>query len=119
MVIVNKIHMMKYLVIAFSMLLLFTGCGGTKTGPTTLADGQKGMVVKGRVMKHEVVTGSLLLKTPKGEEVTVTITDTTEEKDFDSKGERIQGGTSVEVIYLQNDPAKSAVSVRKLPKGGC
>ena len=118
MVIVNKIHMMKYFVVVFSMLFFFAGCG-TKSGPVTLSDGQKGMVVKGRVMKHEVVTGSLLLKTPEGDEVTVTITDTTEEKDFDSKGGKIQGGTSVEVIYLQNDPAKPAVSVRKLPKGGC
>ena len=108
---------MKYLVIVFGILFFFAGCSA-KSNIVTLSNGQQAMKVKGKVVSIGVETGMLVIKLAKGEELRVAFTDSTVKMNFGSMGE-IQKGKPLEVVYLLNNPANPAVSIKKLQEASC
>ena len=114
----NTAHLIKYLnfgILAF--LLIIAGCIG-KSNIVTLSNGQQAMKVKGKVVSIEVAAGVLVLKPGKGEEVIISFTDSTVKMNFGSMGE-VRKGKPLEVIYLLNNPANPAVSIKKLQEASC
>lgn len=118
MVMFRETKVLKYLnIVVCGLLVLLAGCSG-KANIVTLADGQQATKVKGKVVSIAVETGVLVLKTGKGGEARVTFTDSTVKMNFGSMGE-IEKGKPLEVVYLLNNPANPAVSIKKLQAASC
>ena len=114
----REAYMFRHLNIGiFVVLLVFVGCSA-KSNIVTLSNGQQAMKVKGKVISIEVATGTLVLKPGKGEELMVSFADSTVKMNFGSMGE-IKKGKPLEIVYLLNNPANKAVSIKKLQEASC
>jgi hypothetical protein len=92
-------------------LMGIAGCAGQQLAPGISR-------VRGRVKTVSLDTGAVVVKPPQGTRVTVFVESETEIKGFASFDD-VEKETPVELLFRQNGGRNHAVSLKRLPEGGC
>lgn len=108
-----------YLNILLLILALFiSACAGIEKHDGQAGVSEANLIVRGKVRKIFPETGTLIIKPFRGNLLTLSINEQTELKGYSSL-ELIEKNNRVQVTYRQNGQSNYAVTVEKLPAGGC
>ncbi len=100
------------------LALFIAGCAGIEKHDSQAGISEADLVVRGKVRKIFLETGTLIVKPFRGNLLTLSVDEQTELKGYSSLT-HIERNNRVQITYRQEGQSNYAVTIEKLPAGGC